>query len=510
MQNKSNVVKAFVAVAVLVASLLGLLLARGVRDVGASGDVKGWILAEDGSVLAFGGAPFFGDASGSQSPAVSIESSLTGQGYYLVLADGTVEVYGDAVSQGDVSHLDLTRPIVDMSVSATGDGYVMVAGDGGVFTFGSLDFWGSAPQIVPVDQLEGAAVGLLPSPDGSGYGIVFEDGGIFNFGDSLFYGSLPGIGIKRADLDGLVVAAVLSNDSLGYGMVADDGGVFSFGSYDFLGSLAASGLTYVSMDVDSNGGYAMVSEGGEVRIFHADGTDEGFTIVNLVSPVVDLALQPAPVPPTTTTAPGSTSTTSTTVATTTSSSTTSSSTTSSSTTSSSTTTTTSTSTTLPTGAVVIFGPHTQEVGPEQYFTPPEMITTGDALAAKTAGIAMLELAVLSKPSDLLVDYQVCFWNVHDPFWLSFDETCSAALTADDEFSSVVFNLATPDSWWTLDGMPFPWAEFGDGLDIARVMVKDNATQKLLLSINCGSSCYEGTDLADHVPIEIRATLTFGS
>ena len=53
-------------------------------------ELSGWVLSADGVVTALGGAPTFGDASDAGSPAVAIEPTSTGFGYYIALADGTV------------------------------------------------------------------------------------------------------------------------------------------------------------------------------------------------------------------------------------------------------------------------------------------------------------------------------------------------------------------------------------------------------------------------------------
>jgi photosystem II stability/assembly factor-like uncharacterized protein len=89
-----------------------------------------WIVASDGGVFAFD-APFHGSAVGAvDSPAVEIEPTPTGAGYWIVTATGKVLPFGDAKFHGDMSGKGLNQPIIGMSVTTTGLGYWLVGQDG--------------------------------------------------------------------------------------------------------------------------------------------------------------------------------------------------------------------------------------------------------------------------------------------------------------------------------------------------------------------------------------------
>jgi hypothetical protein len=65
-----------------------------------------WIVTADGGTYAFGKAPFLGSLSGIPltAPIVSASATSSGQGLYLLGADGAVYCWGDAAYEGRVIH----------------------------------------------------------------------------------------------------------------------------------------------------------------------------------------------------------------------------------------------------------------------------------------------------------------------------------------------------------------------------------------------------------------------
>jgi hypothetical protein len=116
------------------------------------------------------------------APIVSMATTPTGNGYWLVGADGGVFAYGDAPFWGSTGAMRLAQPIVSMAATPSGDGYWLVGRDGGVFAFGAARYFGSIPG--GGDCWFGPAVRIRPTTTGQGYWILTADGRITSFGDA--------------------------------------------------------------------------------------------------------------------------------------------------------------------------------------------------------------------------------------------------------------------------------------------------------------------------------------
>lgn len=106
-----------------------------------------WIIGADGGVETFGDAAFYGSMGGRHlnAPVVSAAEHPSGKGYWLVAADGGVFAFGEAKAHGSLGHTHLARPIVDCAAHPSGDGYWLLGADGGVFSFGAAEYHGRAP-----------------------------------------------------------------------------------------------------------------------------------------------------------------------------------------------------------------------------------------------------------------------------------------------------------------------------------------------------------------------------
>ncbi len=67
----------------------------------------------------------------------------SGNGYWLLAADGGVFSFGDPLFFGSTGNLRLSAPVISMATTKTA-GYWLVAADGGVFSFG-VPYYGSLP-----------------------------------------------------------------------------------------------------------------------------------------------------------------------------------------------------------------------------------------------------------------------------------------------------------------------------------------------------------------------------
>lgn len=200
-----------------------------------------WLVASDGGVFAFGAA-FHGSLAGTTitSPAVAIEPTPTGKGYWIAQANGKVSKFGDAELFGDGVSIKLNQPVIGMSATPTGKGYWLVGSDGGIFAFGDAAFLGSLGD----KKLNAPIIDLAPMPDNKGYYLLGADGGVFTFGTAPFRGST---GDKK--LNAPVVAMEVDASGTGYLFVASDGGVFTFGNTPFLGSLGNLKLNSPVLDL---------------------------------------------------------------------------------------------------------------------------------------------------------------------------------------------------------------------------------------------------------------------
>ena len=209
----------------------------------------------------FGSAGFFGPAGGLtlNSPAVGMAGTSSGNGYWIVAADGGIFNYGDAAFHGSAGSIPLNKPIVGMAATPDGGGYWLVASDGGIFSYGDAVFHGSAGSL----PLNKPIVGMAVTPSGNGYWLVASDGGIFSYGDAVFYGSTGSIHLNQP-----VVGMAAAPGGTGYWLVASDGGIFNYGTAPFLGSMGGTPLNAKIVGMAAGtGGYWMAAVDGGVFNF---------------------------------------------------------------------------------------------------------------------------------------------------------------------------------------------------------------------------------------------------
>ncbi len=243
-----------------------------------------WLVASDGGIFSFGGAPYYGSTGGTvlNKPIVGMAATPDGGGYWLVASDGGVFSYGDAQFYGSTGSLVLNKPIVGMAAVPGGGGYWLVASDGGIFSFGTAQFYGSTGGIV----LNKPVVGMAATASGGGYWLVASDGGIFSYGDATFQGSTGSLVLNKP-----IVGMITGPGGAGYFLVASDGGIFSFGTAPFYGSLGGLPLKnpiVAAAATPTDNGYWFTDTAGLVSNF-GSADYYGSAPTDLFRPIVGMA-----------------------------------------------------------------------------------------------------------------------------------------------------------------------------------------------------------------------------
>ena len=201
------------------------------RTVAAAMVSSYWLVASDGGIFAFGGAPFYGSTGNIRlsRPVVGMAATSPTDfgGYREVASDGGIFDYGDATFYGSTGNIALNRPIVGMAATPSGHGYWLVASDGGIFAFGDATFYGSTGNI----RLNSPVVAMKASATGHGYYLTAADGGVFDYGDAQFHGSLGGTPLSQA-----IVGSAVTADQGGYWFANNNGAVTPFGDATYWGS----------------------------------------------------------------------------------------------------------------------------------------------------------------------------------------------------------------------------------------------------------------------------------
>jgi GT2 family glycosyltransferase len=223
-----------------------------------------WILADDGSVRAFGNAPSLDGGAGDalDAPAIAFAPADRGAGMWILDTSGVVHARGSAriVERREVP---FSASAVAVAATREGDGLWVTHDDGTVETHGA------APDLEQTSPARRTAhvVAITTSPVGVGYWLLDRDGGVTAFGDAPWHGSMPDAQVDRPPPVGL---APLPNGR-GYWIARQDGAVFCCGSAPFLGALPGV-IPVQVVGIQTNGegtGYWLVGRRGEVLPFGA-------------------------------------------------------------------------------------------------------------------------------------------------------------------------------------------------------------------------------------------------
>ena len=180
-----------------------------------------WLVGTMGSVLAFGGAKYYGSMVGTKlnEPVTGIAPEPGGEGYWFVAEDGGVFTFGYGIGyQGGLGGTPMDNVIEAFDTMPTGQGYIMARDDGSVYSFGNAPYYGNA-TLTGFDKV----VDISITPSGAGYTLVTHFGYVYAFGDAAYHGGVNSNLIR-------IVGLAVRPQGDGYWMLRDDGYVYGYGA----------------------------------------------------------------------------------------------------------------------------------------------------------------------------------------------------------------------------------------------------------------------------------------
>lgn len=208
-----------------------------------------WVAGLNGGVRALGPSWVYGSKTGLDRNVIDIESTPSGDGYWLLASNGRTFAFGNARTLRSPSDIRAA----DMAVTPSGNGYWILARGGRVLPYGDALELGSGKAM------DGTAVALEPTASGAGYWIVWSTGAVQAIGDAQHLGDASGAAVD--------IAATVTG--LGYWIATADGQVSSFGDAQELGALAKvpAGGVIDLVPTPSGGGYWLVDAKADARPF---------------------------------------------------------------------------------------------------------------------------------------------------------------------------------------------------------------------------------------------------
>jgi len=226
-----------------------------------------------------------------------LEQSLQGQGIvglYQAGAFGELLTYGDASYYGDLSHVAIESPILAVAGTPSGEGYWMMEANGRMHPFGDAADLGS-PGLPDAEY----AIAVAPTPAGKGYWLASQTGGVYPMGDAGFFGSATGA--LGPDVEVVDLAATPTGK--GYWLVDGGGGVRAYGDAAFFGSAASLPPRYPITGIASTStgkGYWLIDAlggvfaYGDAEAYPADANS--YSAYSLESALQDAVISIKPVP----------------------------------------------------------------------------------------------------------------------------------------------------------------------------------------------------------------------
>lgn len=234
-------------------------------------DVPRVSAAQLATVTAFD-APYDGSPATTGSAVVAITATPSGDGYYVLRANGVVDAYG-VTSYGSLSAKSLPVGITatGIALDVTTGGYWILSSNGTVSAFNAPSYgetlvpsggWGQHP----------AAVAIAAAPGGVGYFVLRANGAVYGYGVKS-HGSLAGTLRYTTTAPVLAVAIAVDSVTGGYWIATSTGGVAAF---DATADGAPSIPTMAGHNANPVTALAALPNGSGYYVLHANGEAVGF------------------------------------------------------------------------------------------------------------------------------------------------------------------------------------------------------------------------------------------
>ncbi len=147
-----------------------------------------WLILSNGTLIGFGNKTSLGTVSTSftTNPVYMLEESVLGDGYWILRHDGTINNFGDAPNYGS-SSLDHVQA---MARTYHGDGYWVISYWGDVESHGAAVWHGNCPTTVDPTNFWNSiiCIDIASDPVGDGYWCMTNQGHVYAFGSAIYHG----------------------------------------------------------------------------------------------------------------------------------------------------------------------------------------------------------------------------------------------------------------------------------------------------------------------------------
>ncbi|HEY5266979.1 MAG TPA: hypothetical protein VIJ40_09215 [Acidimicrobiales bacterium] len=227
--------------------------------------------AQSATIAAFD-APYVGSPSAKNPAVVAVAATTTGDGYYVLRANGEVDAYG-APSYGSLAPNSLPSGItaVGMALDSATGGYWIVSSNGAIAAFNAPTFgetlvppggWGQHP----------AAVAIASAINGTGYFVLRANGAVYAYGVKA-HGSLAGHLHYGTTAPVLAVAIAEDPTTGGYWIATSTGNVIGFDAPNEGSPLASAHGAYNGVPISA---LAATTSGTSYYVLLANGIVDSY------------------------------------------------------------------------------------------------------------------------------------------------------------------------------------------------------------------------------------------